>query len=664
MQSTDAVNAVVAMSEELKRFRDHNSLLTRDIEGLKKNVELLRGKCDGRGELLRELVETLKPENGDFVNILPALVAERKAHETSLGVAVRERDEAFARLSELKVERDDMSRRLGDAERAEARSGKIVDELLVRCALLEDVARQLDGALTEWEKVRAAGAPLVAPWEVTQRARKALHGALTAAGSNKATPDALVEARRERDQVIAHTHTLGRQIEALEHDLADQTQTLSILLTNGDPTLSFNDCFQRVDQQTSLVVLSERVNELEAERAELIRVQELGVEAVTSADVMRPFVFYGRDARGERCDGGCIPARARAQFENARDTFAAAIKARPPAGAESTAGPTEALPKAARRDPSPPVDQSVKVTDFMPADVAAQVRDGTCATDVGQFITNAIAEVARALPTSEADERVVDARLRDATKDLKVRPFRDPWTGPDDVDDLKRRVAKLENHQANIYELTDAFHARISKLEDNALLDREFERKRAEPPRPAGVVTMAELEGGTGGGTEATTVNGWNESRQRFETPPALPSAKGERCTMCRADAVLKVEQSDPPQTDSLAGYPVYAHPYTAYVCETCFRWIMFGERLSLLPVGSRVIARDGYGESAGRVLSVGTLDAGWQYTPGAGCSHYEVAFDLREGHGYIPREQVRLETSYATTRAKPGERLVPREQP
>jgi hypothetical protein len=479
----DAVASVSRLAQELERFRDHNRILTQEIDGWKRNVEILREKS----------------------------------------------------------------------------------------RLMEETARASDRALTEWEMSAPQNGPILRALEATTVARKALHRALNAnpVGSYKTD---LTEARAERDRAIAHTHTLGRQIEVLEHDLADQTQTLSILLTNGDPTLTFDDCFQRVEAlQTSVVVLAERVNELEAECSESLRVLDLGREAVRRAFLMKPWIRIEGDAAIAAIDS----------FENARHAFIDALSAqkRPPAGAESTAGPTEAPPKAARRDPSPPVEQSVDVTDFMPADVAAQVRDGTCEIDVGPFIAKAIAHVAE------------HERMKPRTQEERWN-----WSGfsPEKFEALTSLVAKLSDRVWQLENLTMPMRPITA-----AAIDEALARKRAEPPRPETVVTMAELEGGTGGGTEATTVTGWNESRQRFETPPPLPSAKGERCTMCHADAVLKVEQSDPPQTDSLAGHPVYAHPFTAYVCEPCFRWVMFGEkpsgafRTTTAAPGERLVPRE-----------------------------------------------------------------------
>jgi hypothetical protein len=47
------------------------------------------------------------------------------------------------------------------------------------------------------------------------------------------------------------------------------------------------------------------------------------------------------------------------------------------------------------------------------------------------------------------------------------------------------------------------------------------------------------------------------------------PQCVGEHCTMCGAQAVFKVAEEL--QFDE----PSYRHPYTAYVCGSCFRRIM-----------------------------------------------------------------------------------------
>lgn len=72
--------------------------------------------------------------------------------------------------------------------------------------------------------------------------------------------------RADRDKLTAHTWTMGQQIGDFERQLAEQTQVLSELLTNGENSaLTFDECFLQVEElQNEVNTLKARVSDLEA----------------------------------------------------------------------------------------------------------------------------------------------------------------------------------------------------------------------------------------------------------------------------------------------------------------------------------------------------------------------------------------------------------------
>ena len=73
-----AIEAMRKVDEELSRSREHNSLLTADIEGWKKNVDLLREKSRLMEEAARASDQALTewemsaPPNGPILRALEA----------------------------------------------------------------------------------------------------------------------------------------------------------------------------------------------------------------------------------------------------------------------------------------------------------------------------------------------------------------------------------------------------------------------------------------------------------------------------------------------------------------------------------------------------------------------------------------------------------------